>query len=149
MTVASLCNHNVVTIAADADIRSAAMRLRESHVGCIVVTEHRDGHPVPIGVLTDRDLVVEVLAQDVDADRLTVADIMSRDILTIHEDNGIEFALKEMGRVGVRRAPIINSEHALVGLLSIDDVVEQISSLLGHMAAALGTEQRIEERRRP
>lgn len=149
MSVKSLCNHNVVTIESDGDIKTAAELLRETHVGCLIVTKAKGDHTVPIGVLTDRDLVVEVLAQGVEAESVTVADIMSRDLVTVQEDNSIELALREMGRAGVRRVPVVDADYNLVGILSVDDIIDHIATLVDHIAAAHGSEQRTETRSRP
>lgn len=149
MSVGSLCNRNVATIDPGASITEAAVRMREAHVGDLVVTETRRGATVPVGVITDRDLVIEILAAGVDTKDLRVADVMSGDLVTVEEDNGLEFALREMGRKGLRRLPVVDRNQALVGILSIDDVVDYLARLAGHVAAAVRTEQQVEAKARP
>jgi CBS domain-containing protein len=149
MSVGALCNHNVVTIGAQADIAEAATALRQSHVGDVIVTELRQGRPHAIGIITDRDIVVEVLAQNVDPGTLTVGDVMSTDLLTLREDNSVETALREMARAGVRRAPVVASDQTLVGVLSVDDAIAHLATLMHHVANAIGSEQRIETESRP
>lgn len=149
MPVSSVCNHNVATIDADADITEAAKRMRETHVGDLVVTEYREGREVPIGVITDRDIVVEVVAKAVDADQVKVGDAMSREIVAVHDDNGIDYALQEMQRAGVRRVPVVDVGGKLIGVLSMDDVVDHLAAQLTHIAGAIRTEQQKEAQSRP
>ncbi|HEY7671651.1 MAG TPA: CBS domain-containing protein [Gammaproteobacteria bacterium] len=149
MTVGNLCNHNVATVGSDATVAEAARRMREAHVGDLVVTEQRNGLTVPIGMITDRDLVIEVLAAGVEPGALAIRDLMSRDIVTVHEDNGLEFALSEMRRRGLRRVPVVDAKNALIGILSVDDVIDHLARLLGHVADAYRIERHTEQKMRP
>ena len=149
MAVNAVCNHNVATVERDEGIVSAAIKMRESHVGDLIVIEHRGGHMVPVGIITDRDLVVGILAKQADPKELTVGDVMSDTLLTVHQDNGIEFALREMRRAGVRRAPVVGNDHELIGVLSIDDVIDHLALELGHVAEIVRLEQRAELGKRP
>lgn len=149
MAVNAVCNHNVATVERDEGIVSAAVKMRESHVGDLIVVEHRGGHAVPVGIITDRDLVVGIIAKEADPNELTVGDVMSDALLTVHQDNGIEFALREMRRVGVRRAPVVGNDRELIGVLSIDDVIDHLAVELGHLAEIVRLEQSAETRKRP
>lgn len=149
MTVDKICNHNVVSVPVDAGVALVAARMREAHVGDVIVTEYRQGREVPIGVVTDRDLVVEVVAPEVDQGAVTARDIMSGEIASVKRDNGVEFAVAEMRRAGVRRLAVVDSDGALVGVLSADDVIEHLAAMLGDIADMLRTEQRREARLRP
>lgn len=149
MSVENLFNPNVATINPRASLSEAAVRMREAHVGDLVVTEQRDGRIVPVGVLTDRDLVIEVLAEGVDPSDLRVADVMSGELVTIRRDNGLELALRTMHRHGFRRLPVVDAEGALAGILSVDDVIGYVAGLASHIAQALKVEQHVEMTRRP
>ena len=149
MAVNAVCNHNVATVEREEEIVSAAVKMRESHVGDLIVVEHRGGHAVPVGILTDRDIVVGIVAKRADPNALTVGDVMSDTLLTVHQDNGIEFALREMRRAGVRRAPVIGDDRELIGVLSIDDVIDHLAVELGHIAEIVRLEQRTETSTRP
>src|SRR5690606_15882644 len=126
MTVGTICNHNVATIEPDADITEAAERMRKEHVGDLIVAEFKDVRLVPVGIITDRDIVVSVVAKKVDPATLKVGEVMSADLLTVREDNSIDYALREMRRYGVRRVPVVGSIGELVGVLSINDVVDHL-----------------------
>jgi len=149
MSVGSLSNPNVATVDAAAGIAEAAITMREAHVGDLVVVEQRGGRRVPVGMLTDRDLVVEVLAEKVDPESVRVGDVMSTDVITVRADNGLDFALGEMERRGLRRLPVVDSDGTLVGIVSIDDVVDHVARLAGHVAGAIRLEQYNEAKRRP
>ena len=149
MTVNLICNHNVATIAASEDIADAAVRMREEHVGNLIVVERRGSAVVPIGILTDRDIVVGVVAKGASPDALTVGDAMTRELLTVREDDGVDFALREMRRRGVRRAPVVGKHGELVGIVSLDDVIQSLATQLGRLADAIRLEQDAEVRARP
>jgi len=149
MTVNLICNHNVATIAASEGIADAAVRMRDEHVGNLIVVERRGGAVVPIGILTDRDIVVGVVAKRVAPDTLTVGDAMTRELLTVREDDGVEFALREMRRRGVRRAPVVGARGELLGVVSLDDVIQHLATQLGRLADAIRLEQDAEVQTRP
>jgi CBS domain-containing protein len=149
MTVGLISNHNVATIDASLGIVDAAVRMREEHVGDLIVVEQRGSVRAPVGILTDRDIVVGVVAKGVQADKLTVGDVMTRDLLTVREDNGVEFALKEMRRCGVRRVPVVGPRGELVGVVSIDDVMQHLATQLDRLADVIRVEQNTETRTRP
>jgi CBS domain-containing protein len=149
MSVSAICNHNVATIDPEEDVVTAAIRMREAHVGDLIVVEHRGGRVVPVGILTDRDIVVGIVAKKTPPETIRVGEAMSTELLTVHEDNGIEFALREMRRVGVRRAPVVGDNRELVGVLSIDDVIDHLAVELGHIADIIRLEQETETDTRP
>jgi len=140
MNAGRVCKRGVVTVRPTDDLIAAAHVMREKHVGYLVVSE---GGRV-VGVLTDRDIVVEVLAQEVDARALKVGDVMTRDPLLIEEDHSIEAVLCHMREAGVRRVPVVDRRGALSGVLSIDDVLERIAEELLNIAGSIRNEQRIE-----
>jgi predicted transcriptional regulator len=149
MTVSSVCNFNVATIERDADVVEAASRMRTQHVGDLIVVEEKAGGRVPVGILTDRDIVVAVVAKRASIDSVTVGDAMSAALLTVNKDNGIEHALSEMRRAGVRRAPVVDEAGLLVAVLSVDDVIDHLAVQLGHIAdiIRMGQQSEVELRR--
>jgi predicted transcriptional regulator len=149
MSVRNVCNPNAATIDGSADILKAARLMREEHVGDLIVTEQRDGRTVPIGVLTDRDIVVEVVAKNCSPSDIKAQDTIRRGLLTVRDDNGIEFALAEMHRAGVRRVPVTDRDGTLVGVLAVDDVIEHLATQLGHIAGVISFQQQLEATRTP
>jgi CBS domain-containing protein len=148
MNVAEICSREVVVMDSSESLREAVRLMREHHVGDVVVTEQRVGRAVPIGILTDRDILIEVIAQDVPLDSLAVSDVMSLDLLTVGEDRSETDALLSMRSKGVRRAPVVDGEGTLVGIVTIDDVIEVLAEELGNIAALIGREQALERKRR-
>jgi len=147
MNAGSVCKRGVVTVAPTDDLIAAAHVMREKHVGYLIVSEASapaDRSKRIVGVLTDRDIVVAVLAQEVDAHSLKVGDVMTRDPLLIDEAQSIESVLRHMREAGVRRVPVVDRSGALSGVLSIDDVLERIAEQLLNIAGSFRNEQRME-----
>ena len=145
MNAGSVCKRGVVTVTPTDDLIAAAHLMREKHVGFLIVSEKSQytGKRV-VGVLTDRDIVVAVLAQEVDAHALKVGDVMTRHPLLIEEGQSIEAVLHHMHEAGVRRVPVVDGSGALSGVLSIDDVLEHIAEQLLNIAGSIRNEQRME-----
>jgi CBS domain-containing protein len=129
-----LCNRRVVTAAPGDAITTAVEAMRREHVGDVVVVSAGTAGPQPVGILTDRDVVVELLAPGVATERVTVGDCMSESTVTAREDEDLLVALRRMAQAGVRRLPIVNGAGNLCGILSVDDVL----GFIGQASAAVG-----------
>ena len=127
MTVREFCTREIVIATRQAGVVEAAKLMRRHHVGDIVVVDAGDEGNIPVGILTDRDLVVELVAAEVSFESLAVEDIMAHDLLVVREDDGIWETLQRMKAKGVRRVPVVNDKGFLEGLLSIDDVLELLA----------------------
>lgn len=148
MNAGDICNRTVVVAPKELLLSEAARLMREHHVGSIVVVEGSDEGRVPVGMLTDRDIVVSVVAKDMDARTLTVGEVMSRELISVREGDPIFDALRRMRRHGVRRVPVTGAADVLVGILTIDDVLETVADQLREMVRAIGTERVHEEEAR-
>lgn len=151
MEIASLCHRNVITVREDEGLVAAAEIMRSRHVGYLVVVRpgSMDVAAEPCGVLTDRDIVIKVVARQADPRTLTVGDVMTRQPVVVPDSESVEYALGEMRRTGVRRLPVTGAHGQLVGILSVDDVVESLADALGAVAGTIRHEQRIESAMRP
>ena len=127
MTIGKICNREVVYISPDVTVQAACKLMRHYHVGSLVVVEEKNGNRVPVGMLTDRDVVVELLAMDLDAKVITAGDIMSLDLVTVSENHGVYETIELMRLKGVRRMPIVDSENRLTGIVAIDDLLEMLA----------------------
>lgn len=136
MTIGVLCNRVVVTIRRHASVEDAARLMRSSHVGDVVVVERADSR-VPVGILTDRDIAVEVVAQGLEPSRTEVGSAMSSPVLTVREDDGFLQALDKMSARGVRRVPVVDREGHLKGLVSVDDLVPLLARELAKVGALI------------
>lgn len=149
MNVDLVFNPNVATVGARTEVVDAAKLMRDQHVGDLIVTEPRGGQAVPIGILTDRDIIVGVIAKGVAPDSVTVGDVMTRNVLTVREDASLEFALREMRRHGVRRAPVVRANGGLVGVIAFDDIIQHLAVQLSRLADLIRLEQDAETTARP
>jgi CBS domain-containing protein len=147
MPIGELCNREVVIIEAQAPVEEAAILMRDRHVGDLVVVEQRAGQPVPVGMLTDRDIVVEVLAEKVDPQSVVVRDIMSTSLFTAREDDELVDVVTSMRGHGVRRMPVVNAQGGLEGILAADDVLELLAEQMNGLAGLAAVEQRRERQR--
>ena len=148
MNAGELCNREVVFAYRDVRLVEAARLMREHHVGSLVVVVDRLSERVPVGILTDRDIVVAVVAKELDPRTLAVGDVMTRELLTIREKDGISDALRLMREKGVRRVPVITHSGALAGILTIDDLLELVAEELGDFARTIDQERVRETRAR-
>ena len=149
MTVGEICNRDVVVAPKTEKIIDAATRMRTSHVGALVVVENRNGRHFPVGIITDRDIVVGVVSADPEHILYVLAsDIMSGDLVTAKEHESVEGALKKMEEHGVRRLPIVDRDGALAGILTLDDILQFLSAQQCELAALVAREQRRERQYR-
>jgi predicted transcriptional regulator len=148
MKVGKYCKRAVVAIASSADAAAAAKLMREEHVGFLIV--YREGDPLqqPVGVLTDRDLVVGVMARDVDPHAVTVSDVMTRQPLLANDADEFSDMLQAMRMAGVRRVPVVDVRGALIGIMAIDDAIDVVAGLVCDIAGSIKSEQRQEWRER-
>jgi CBS domain-containing protein len=144
MNVGRICKHQVVTVAPQTELVVAAQLMREKHIGYLVVVESGPDVARAVGVLTDRDIVVSIVARGADPKLLTVGDVMSREPVTVNEKQSIAEAVRTMRRMGVRRLPVVGSRGEVIGMLSLDDVIDVVASEIGDLAGAIHNEQRIE-----
>lgn len=149
MSVGELCNRSVVVMRKDESARDAARLMRNHHVGDVVIVEDRQQEQVPVGIVTDRDLVIEIMAEDVDPDQFTVGDLIVYELVAVREEDELLDTLQRMRGAGVRRAPVINGAGGLEGILTVDDIVELLAEQTAGLAALVRREQQREQERRP
>jgi len=149
MTIGSICKRDVVVAPKGESIVDAAKRMRMLHVGTVIIVAERDGKRVPIGILTDRDIVLSIVASDPEhLPFLAVGDAMSDDLLTASEDTGLADALRLMQERGVRRLPVVDHEGTLVGIVTADDVFRFLAVELGQLVQLMNHEEQVERRHR-
>jgi len=144
MAVGEICNREVVIAKKALSVVDAAQLMRTHHVGDLVVVEEKDGRKQPVGIVTDRDIVVEVVAAGVDADALKVGDIMGPEVATVRESEGLFEALRYMRDKGVRRMPVVDSAGGLVGILTMDDMLSLLAEEMTELAKLVSHERQRE-----
>ena len=148
MVIGDICKREVVFVNREVTVHAACKLMRHYRVGSLVVVDEADGKCVPVGILTDRDIVVEINAMDLDAKVITAGDIMSPDLVTAPESLGLAETIELMRSRGIRRMPIVNDEMRLVGIVSIDDVLVVLAQELSGIAGVVSREQVREGRAR-
>jgi CBS domain-containing protein len=148
MNIGELCTRYVVLAYPTTTLAQAAQLMREHHVGSLVVARENDAGKTPIGIITDRDMVVEVLAAGLDYTRLTVGDVMSRELVTAREEESALDVLSRMRQRGIRRVPVVSSSGTLTGIISIDDLLAITAEELDHVVKAMSGGQTREARTR-
>lgn len=149
MSVGEICTRDVIVVAPAESIRTAVSLMREHHVGDVVVVEGSAAHARPVGILTDRDIVIELVARDLDLEAVSVGDVMSGDLLCLPEEITLAEAATRMKDAGVRRAPVVSRDGRLVGLLATDDLLSVLAEELQAVSTLLERQPRREQRLRP
>lgn len=141
MRVGEFCSREVVIVDREETIVEAARLMREKHVGDVVVVEERAGERFPVGIMTDRDIVVQLVAAGIALDAVSIGDAMSFELATAREEDGLLDTIRRMQSKGVRRLPVVDGRGVLVGILSVDDVLELISEQLSGLVTVITREQ--------
>lgn len=135
MSIGSICSREVIIARASETLRTAAELMAKQGIGCIVVCElDEKSRRIPTGILTDRDIVLASLRERKGLEELLIAEAMSRDPLVIHDSEEIDEAVERLRVHGVRRAPVVDAYGALVGVVSLDDLLEVIAEQLNDIA---------------
>jgi CBS domain-containing protein len=149
MTVGEICQHNVIVVPKGETVVDAAKRMRMGHVGDVIVVEQHHGSRVPIGILTDRDIVLSIVASDPGhLPFLTVDDAMSSDLVTARQDVNVTDALNTMREHGVRRLPIVDAAGALVGIVTTEDLLRFVAGEVDGLVDLMSREHEMERQRR-
>jgi CBS domain-containing protein len=145
MAIGEICNREVVVAERSLPVVECAKLMRTHHVGDVVVVENHPGGRRPVGIVTDRDIVVEVVAANVMPDTLTIGDIMGPELVTVLESEGVFEVIRYMRAKGVRRVPVISKEGSLLGIVTLDDLLELLSEEIRDLAGLLSRERLREE----
>jgi len=133
MSIESLLRRPVQTLPPDASCREAAQLLRDEGVGCVVISEDER----PLGIVTDRDLVVRVMASGRDPDKTPIRDVMSGEPVFLADERGIDQVVATMRQERIRRIPIVDAEGRLEGVVTLDDLLPLLARQLGELAEAI------------
>lgn len=148
MPVSELCIRDVVIVGRNDSALEAARLMRQHHVGDVIVVDEMHGANIPVGIITDRDLVVEIMAMEIAPQSLSAGDIMASDLATIEEDRGLFEAIVYMRSLGARRLPVVDGKGSLVGIQTLDDLLELLAEELSDISRLLKCERKKEMRRR-
>ncbi|MGD8559601.1 MAG: CBS domain-containing protein [Gammaproteobacteria bacterium] len=148
MFIGEICNRDVIVAGKDASIAEIAQLMREHHVGSIVITEQQNDLHIPVGLVTDRDLVIELLSKGVDIKSVSAGDVMCQNLVTVRDSRHVYDTLKLMRGKGIRRIPVVNDEDVLVGVVTVDDLLDVVISQLDDVVNIIAIEQKREKQLR-
>jgi CBS domain-containing protein len=146
MRIGEICTSDTICCTREETVQGAAMLMRRHHVGDLVVVDNDDGGNVPVGILTDRDIVMAVIAPGLDPASLLAGDIMSDDLLTAGENDDVVETIQHMRQRGIRRVPVVNANGNLSGIVSVDDLLEFLAEEMSELSR-IGSWQQSHERR--
>ncbi|HEV8663449.1 MAG TPA: CBS domain-containing protein [Candidatus Methylomirabilis sp.] len=140
MTLADLMNTKPVTVRPTETVAAAAKRMRDEGVGCVVVT---GSTRKPVGILTDRDIVLAVVAEGRLPDATRVEEVMCRHVITGRRSDTLMDAAIKMAEASIRRLPILDGQGRMVGLVSVDDLLVILITELSNISAAIAGPSKI------
>lgn len=148
MSIGELCNREVMFAIRKTSITEAAQLMRQYHVGDLVVVDLVEGKRVPVGIVTDRDIVIEIIGDSLSVDDFTVGDIMRQQLISVQEKDGVIETIRLMRAHGIRRIPVIDEEGGLAGIVSVDDMLDLLAEELTELAKVAPRAQAWEARNR-
>ena len=149
MKAGEFCNREVVIAPSDMTVLEAAKLMRQYHVGNVVVVEEQANRSVPVGIFTDRDIVVELLAKEVDPSIFSIGEVMTFELTTAWEEEDIIDTVKKMKQKGIRRIPVVDEKGYLTGILALEDLIELIAEQLSDLVGLCRKGQKREAEYRP
>jgi CBS domain-containing protein len=148
MSLRDIASQNVVTISADATIQEAAKKMRELHVGDVIAVRIQAGQARPVGILTDRDIVVSTTALGIAPDIMLVEDIMLPELITAHSNDSLYHVLNLMKEHGIKRIPLVDENGTLEGIVTADDIVSVLAAGLSAIVQLTEKQHLLEAERR-
>jgi CBS domain-containing protein len=148
MALGEICNREVVFAQRETTVLEAARLMRQHHVGDLVVVDESAGKRVPVGIVTDRDVVLEIVCMELDPSVLTAGDIMGLELVTVRESEGVFETIRYMRAKGVRRIPVVDAHGGLVGIVTLDDLLEVLAEEMSELARLISTEKKRESQTR-
>lgn len=148
MRIAEICRNSVVTCHRNMSAVEVAQLMRDRHVGDVVVVDEDNGRRAPVGIVTDRDLVVQVMAMGGNPDILRAGDLIAGKLVTAVGSELVDDAIRYMRSKGIRRLPVVDSDNSLIGILTADDVTEYLAGELTDLTRIMPRQIQIEQAKR-
>ncbi len=146
MKVGGFYTRPVVAVSTSATLAEVAVRMRDEGVGSVIVTSGGESHPRVVGIITDRDIIRAQLERKADLSRLSAGEAMTQKPLVLHERESVDGAIAHMRTRGVRRAPVVTADERPIGLVSLDDLLTELTTTLIEVVGILGQQSRPQER---
>lgn len=149
LTAGDICKRKVTVGYQKTSVVAAAQLMREDHVGAIVVVEDANGSRQVRGLITDRDIVMSVVAMGLDPEPLCLEDVMSERLVTANEGDALPQLMRTMREHGVRRVPVVGEMDELMGIVTLDDVLKILAQEMNLLVGSIDTSLKHERVRRP
>lgn len=138
MSIGEFCVRSVVCASRDTTVADAAALMRHRHVGNVIVVDQMGDRRIPVGIVTDRDLVLEVVASGLDPKLIRLGDLVLGSLTTIHESAGYAETIRLMSVKGIRRMPVVDETGSLLGIITLDDMLYQLAGPLAALSELAG-----------
>jgi CBS domain-containing protein len=135
MSIGEICTRDVIVANRKDSVLDVAKLMRKYHVGDVIIVDQHKDQNMPVGIVTDRDIVLELVAKEVDIGSVKAGDVMSSDLLIAEENEQLTGLIQQMQSKGVRRVPVVNTKGGLVGIVSEDDIIEVIGEQLSNLVS--------------
>ena len=145
MPLMEYCTKHVITALGNQTVSDVTKQMRDKNVGSIVVV---DSDKKPLGMVTDRDIAVKVVAEGKDAKSTLLKEIMSKQAFVLRQDQGIFETTKMMSEKGIRRLPVVDRGGKLAGIICLDDLIMMFGQEVGNIAGAIAYGTAWSERRK-
>ena len=141
-----LCEKDVICLKPSDTVFDAAERMCADHVGNVVIVDDKNSRKIPVGMLTDRDIVINSIAKKLNPESIKISDIMSKKVVTASEDIEISDLIQLITTEGVSRLPIVDSSGALIGILSSKRLFQYMAQGLCLLSSLSIQQQKREEK---
>ena len=141
MPIGEICVREVVVAPKDTTVQDAAHMMRQHNVGNILIVDRTNGDGKPVGIVTDRDITISVVATKLDPSVFTLGDLVTEKLVAASEDQGIFETIQQMRLKGIRRMPVVNKDGKLVGIVSVDDVIQLLAEEMNELSKLISHEQ--------
>jgi CBS domain-containing protein len=148
MLLNSICTLDVACCSPRTTVLEAAHLMRRKHTGDLVVVDDDEDKAAPLGIITDRDIVVEVLGNGLDPATTTVGSVIRTPVVIANQGEDTSQALERMRSHGVRRIPVVGEEGRLVGIITVDDLLKRLAADANSLVEIISREQSREQRTR-
>jgi CBS domain-containing protein len=145
MRIGGIATLEAVHCKRETSVLEAALLMRKHHVGDLVIVDEINGELMPVGILTDRDIVVSLVAEGLDSKSIEAGDIMSAELLAASEDADVHETIERMRVKGVRRMPVIDGSGRLLGIVSVDDLMQFLAEEMTELSRISLRQQSIEK----
>lgn len=144
MNIGNIAQRDVVTAAPSDTLSKIVKLMKQKHVGCVVIVKRPAERVTPVGIVTDRDVVRALADKVADTFTLSAADVMTRDPTVLRESDSVATAIAQMRSRGVRRAPVLNDHGALVGIVSVDNLLFELGKELAGLVSLIAKQPQTE-----